>query len=120
MKRLPSVSLAVVLAIAVGLIPNAEPSVAEGPPQEIIEMMNTIGRHVITKVETSSCQNFADSNLGERLNDSDAAFKQQITSQFIGFFQRFLQNSADSPPILNQASRVVFNKLSECGLANSR
>ncbi len=107
-------------AIAVGLIANTSPSVAEGAPQEMIEMMNTVGQHVITKVENSPCQNFAPESIDERLTNSDVVFKKQITNQFIALFQRMLNSSSSAPPIFNQASGIVLSKLSECGLANPR
>jgi hypothetical protein len=50
------------------------------------------------------------------ITESQNAFKEQIATQFVGVFQRLLQDVPSSPEIFRQTSSLMLNKLSECAL----
>jgi len=101
----------------VGEVVNA---IAEDVPDQMIEMMTGIGQQVISQIEQSPCENFSSSMAENHLTESQSAFKEQMTSQFINIFQRFLQDVPSSPEIFRETSSLMFNKLSEYALKKPR
>ena len=82
----------------------------------MIEMMTGMGQQVISQIEQTPCENFSSAMPENHLTESQNAFKEQITSQFINIFQGLLQDGPSSPEIFRQTSSLMFNKLSECAL----
>lgn len=112
--------LAIMSAIAVGFIGNPKSAIAQAPPDQIIEMMTGIGQQVVSQIEQSPCENFSSSMPENYLTESQTAFKEQITTQFLNLFQRLLQDVPSSPEFVRQTSSRMFNKLSECTLKKPR
>jgi acetyl esterase/lipase len=82
--------------------------------------MTGIGQQVVSQIEQSPCQNFSSSMPENHLTESQSAFKEQITTQFINIFQKLLQDVPSSPEFFRQTSSLMFNKLSECALKKPR
>lgn len=108
------------LVAMVAIISNYKPAIAEEPPDKIIEMITGIGQQVISQIEQTPCQNSSSSMSENHLTESQNAFKEQITIQFVSVFQRLLQDVSSSPEILRQTSSLMLNKLSECALKSPR
>jgi len=112
--------LATMSAIAVGFMSNPKSAIAQDVSGQMIEMMTGMGQQVISQIEQSPCENFSSSIPENHLTKSQSAFKEQMTTQFISIFQRFLQDVPSSPEIFRQTSSLMFNKLSECALKKPR
>jgi hypothetical protein len=107
-------------AIALVFIGNPKSAIAQDISGQMIEMMTGMGQQVISQIEQSPCENFSSSMPENHLTKSQRAFKEQMTTQFISIFQRFLQDVPSSPEIFRQTSSLMFNKLSECALKKPR
>jgi len=112
--------LATMSAIALVFIGNPKSAIAQDISGQMIEMMTGMGQQVISQIEQSPCENFSSSMPENHLTKSQRAFKEQMTTQFISIFQRFLQDVPSSPEIFRQTSSLMFNKLSECALKKPR
>ncbi len=108
----PAVSAQTEEPLAGGVV-NA---IAQNVPDQMIEMMTGMGQQVISQIEQTPCENFSSAMPENHLTESQNAFKEQITSQFINIFQGLLQDGPSSPEIFRQTSSLMFNKLSECAL----
>jgi hypothetical protein len=95
-------------------------AIAQDIPDQMIEMMTGMGQQVISQIEQSPCENFSSSMPENHLTKSQRAFKEQMTTQFISIFQRFLQDVPSSPENFRQTSSLMFNKLYECALKKPR
>ena len=112
----PAVSAQTEEPLAGGVV-NA---IAQDVPSQMIEIMTGIGQQVVSQIEQSPCENFSSSMPENHSTESQSAFKEQMTTQFINIFQRFLQDVPSSPEIFRQTSSLMFNKLSECALKKPR
>ena len=95
-------------------------AIVQDIPDQMIEMMTGMGQQVISQIEQTPCENFSSAMPENHLTESRSAFKEQMTSQFINIFQRFLQDVPLSSEIFRQTSSLMFNKLSECALKKPR
>ena len=95
-------------------------AIAKNPTDQMIEMMTGMGQQIISQVEQTPCENSSSSIPENHLTQNQAAFKEQMTTQFINIFQRFLQDVPSSPEFFRQTSSLIFNKLSECALKSPR
>jgi len=107
--------LATMAAIVVGFIGHSKSAIAQAPPDQIIEMMTGIGQQVVSQIEQSPCQNFSSSMPENHLTESQSAFKEQITTQFINIFQKLLQDVPSSPEFFRQTSSLMFNNPHSAG-----